>query len=167
MPAVGDQANLTPILRRDIDPIAACIFSASFMALGADSPWGDRTSLLAEALLADGFEPVLGNPIEEFDGGSLVPEWLLIYDDAVRITSRTGAVVYEGQEPVEVTDWVDALREQRRCLLIAGEGIELDTDPMLGLAAAVYAGRVVAGVIRARVIRPSGTKSPKRNRGSR
>lgn len=160
---VGDVAKFTPILRRDIEPLAAGIFSPSFMVTGGVGPLSDKTSLFTAKLLEDGFEPVLGNPIENFNGGDPVRGWKLKCSTSdLVIQDSDGSTVYDGTVPDEMPAWVDALATQRRFLLIAGDGIELDTDPMKGLAAAVWEGRVAAGIIAAEVNRAPASLPPKR-----
>ncbi len=97
---------------------------------------------------------MLGNPFVDVQGGPEVAGWLIrCLRGTVTITDGDGQEAYRGDIDTapEWMAWVSILRKEKRCLFIGGDGIELDTDPMMGLAAAVWAGRVAAGVIRAEV----------------
>jgi hypothetical protein len=115
------------------------------VGFGRETPTSESTSLLVRKLLADGFSPVTGNPIDDFNGAAPVPGWKLLCSTGdLRITDGDGNLVYEGFAPDE-REWISAIANEHRCLFIGGDGIELDTYPMAGLAAAVWAGRAAGG----------------------
>jgi hypothetical protein len=156
MPLIGELSHITPLLRvPGDDPRAVVLFSASFSAEATDRPGGDTTNLLLERLLEAGFDLVLGDPLAELQGGSLLPGWLIRQARGeVTITDPEGRPLYEGMtdpDDVDMERWLAVASEEGRCLLIAGDRMELQVDPIAGLDAAVEAGRVVAAMIKAEV----------------